>query len=505
MLTPSTIILKKKYANKHGIISKYIKIKSNTLNAVGKITATCEKSQAVCFVSVIQSDLFYPKNGIEFNPNEFFAITNKKSKLYLFIDLEKLKTSEIINLKSDNSSIILLDKKVKVSKEKIDKSNNTMIPIGFMGKKNDEDGNIIAISDNYQCNAKIHVHDKNKILLRGKDAGIFRGWKFGNMPEQVQKARAQFGEEAGFIIVNRKNPINKIYFGENPKMLDVDKSIIMQLYLAELILDEFLNLSVAEAYNNGNLGQKTDDHHTDISQHIIIKKLEIGAIIYKMFVDKSLYQDYKNIIRNSVKTDDANVLISRIDALEGRLKEIIEMRFGINENRKHTLEEIALKYELSRERIRQIINSALPKLYENDEVITIDNILEEESSIHKSKENKKNIEIINYIDRFEKSLNTFINKIIEEVADFYSIKENDMKSISRKKEFAYPRQIAMYLIRKHIRSSFSVIGEIFKRDHTTIMYAYNKIQEDYEKNNKMKEEIILIESNLKNLNVLNID
>ncbi|MBU1177143.1 MAG: helix-turn-helix domain-containing protein [Patescibacteria group bacterium] len=501
-VTPDTIILKKEDANRDGIISKHIKIKSNTLNAVGKITATCEESQAVCFVSVIQSDLFYPQNGIEFYPNELSVVTNRKSKLYLFVDLEKVKTAEVINLESDNSSIILLDKKVKVPKEKISKSNNAMIPIGFIGQKSNENGNVIAISNNYQCNAKIYVHDKNRIPPQGKDAGIFRGWKFRDMPEQIQKARAQFGEEAGFIIINRKNPINKIYFGEDPKMSDVEKSIIMQLYLAELILDEFLNLSVAEAYNNGNLGQKTDDAHTDISGHIIMKKLEIGAIIYEMFVDKPLHQDYINIINRNIETNDANVLVSRIDVLGGRLKEIVEMKFGINENRKHTLEEISLKYKISRERVRQIINSALPKLYGDDEIITINDIPKEESSIFEGKKGKRNIKIIDYIDRFEKSLDVSTDKIIEGVADFYSIKENEIKSISRKKEFAYPRQISMYLIRKHLKSSFPVIGNIFKRDHTTIMYAYKKIQKDYKKDNKMQEEITLIESNLRNLDIL---
>jgi len=499
MFSPNTIILKKNEANEQGIISKYIKIKSNKADIVGKITAICENSQAVCFISVLQSDLFYPKNGIEFNPDEFSAITNKKSKLHLFIDLEKIKAGNIIDLQSSNPTIVLLDKKIEVPREKIGQSNNAEVTVGFVGQKHSESGEISASSGDYHCDAKIQVADKNKMPPQGKDAGIFRGWKFGDMPKQLQKARTQFGEDTGFIIINKSNPINKIYFGENPKMGDVDKSIIMQFYLAELILNEFLDLSVAEAYNNGNLGQKTDDPHTDISQHIMMKKLEIGEIIYKMFVNQSLHQDYINMVRRTSKTNHANVLVSRIDALEGRLKEIVEMRFGINENRKHTLEEIALKYELSRERVRQIINSALPKLYEDNEIITMEDIESEHKKI--SDEGKK-MEKIDYIDKFEKSIDSFINKIIEEVSDFYSIKEKDIKSISRKKEFAYPRQIAMYLIRKHLKTSFPAIGEIFKRDHTTIMYAYKKISDDYEKSDKTKEEVNCIENNLRNLDIL---
>ncbi len=502
MFSPGTVDIDKENANDYGIISKYIKIRSNIPNIAGKLTATCENIEAACFISIIQSELFYPKDGIEFHPDEFTAITNKKSKLHLFVDLEKIKTREEIILKSENFSIEVLNNKIKVPEEKISQSRNVMVSVDFVGKKNGETGYIIANSKEYKCRAKIYIYDKNKIPPKGKDAGIFRGWKFSDMPEQIQKARAQFGEDAGFIAINRKNPINKIYFGENPKRSDIDRSVIMQLYLTELILDEFLNLSVAEAYNNGNLGQKTDDPHTDISQHVVMKKLEIGPTIYEMFVSKSLHQEYKNIIRRSTGSNDANVLTSRINALDGRLKKIVEMRFGLNENRKHTLEEISLKYDLTRERIRQIINSALPKLYEDDEIITLEDVIKEEKTPIRIE--KKSEDSIDYIDRFEKSLDITTNKIIDEIANFYNVKSQDMKSISRKKEFAFPRQVAMYLIRKHIKSSFPFIGDIFKRDHTTVIYAYKKLQEDYEKNNKTRKEIELIESNLVNVNILNI-
>jgi len=492
--SPEIIYLNKERVDEYGVISKYIQIKSNTHNIAGKLTAKCGDIEAICFVSVIQTELFYPKNGIEFNPDEFTAITNKKSKLYLFIDLNKIKVNEEIILKSNNSSIELLDKKINVSKEKISQSNNVMAQVGFIGKKNSETGCISASCRGYECNAKIYIYDKNKKPLQGKDAGIFRGWKFGDMPEQIQKARAQYGEGAGFIVINRKNPINKIYFGDNPIRSDIDKSVIMQLYIVELILDEFLNLSVAEAYNKGNLGQQTDDPHTDISKHIVGEKLKIGPMIYDMFISKFLLQKYQNIINSNAEFSEANILISRIDVLHGRLKEIVEMRFGLNENRKYTLEEIAFKYGLTRERIRQIINSALPKLYDNDEIITLEDVLTETSANPEEK--------VNYIDRFEKSFYTTINKIIDEVVSFHNIRIEDIKGISRKKEFVVPRQVAMYLIRKHTKSSFPSIGRIFKRDHTTALYAYNKVQENYRKEGKTQKDIVLIEDHLANVDVL---
>jgi RNA polymerase primary sigma factor len=51
-----------------------------------------------------------------------------------------------------------------------------------------------------------------------------------------------------------------------------------------------------------------------------------------------------------------------MDRLTAREKEIIKLRFGIDERKSYTLEEIGLKYNLTRERIRQIENKALCKL-----------------------------------------------------------------------------------------------------------------------------------------------
>jgi len=66
-------------------------------------------------------------------------------------------------------------------------------------------------------------------------------------------------------------------------------------------------------------------------------------------------------------------------------------------------------------------------------------------------------------------------------------------SSSRKKEVVRPRQIAMYLFRQELVSSYPFIGRKFgKRDHTTAIYACEKISQELEKNNKLKEEIELI-------------
>jgi len=84
-------------------------------------------------------------------------------------------------------------------------------------------------------------------------------------------------------------------------------------------------------------------------------------------------------------------------------------------------------------------------------------------------------------------------KIIKSVADFYDLKESEVLQFSRKKEIVRPRQIAMFFLRQELKSSFPFIGRRFAgRDHTTAIYACEKVSKEIEKDNKFKEEIDLI-------------
>lgn len=84
-------------------------------------------------------------------------------------------------------------------------------------------------------------------------------------------------------------------------------------------------------------------------------------------------------------------------------------------------------------------------------------------------------------------------KIISSVASFYDIEIKELISPTRKKDVAYPRQIAMYLLRQDLKKSYLSIGEVFGgRDHTTVIYACTKIHGETAKNAQLAEEINLI-------------
>lgn len=84
-------------------------------------------------------------------------------------------------------------------------------------------------------------------------------------------------------------------------------------------------------------------------------------------------------------------------------------------------------------------------------------------------------------------------KIIETVAKFYNLEEKSLFDPTRRKEIVKPRQIAMFLLRKELKYSFPAIARKFGgKDHTTAIYAYKKILQESEENNKLTEELNLI-------------
>jgi len=67
-------------------------------------------------------------------------------------------------------------------------------------------------------------------------------------------------------------------------------------------------------------------------------------------------------------------------------------------------------------------------------------------------------------------------KIIRTVAEYYGIRIDDILSKSQARECALPRQIAMHLCREHLNLPFMKIGDIFARDHSTVMASVKQVQ-----------------------------
>ena len=66
--------------------------------------------------------------------------------------------------------------------------------------------------------------------------------------------------------------------------------------------------------------------------------------------------------------------------------------------------------------------------------------------------------------------------IINQVCKFYSIDEATLRGTEKTRGTAEARHVAVYLVRKLTNLSYPDIGKEFNKDHTTIMYSFNKVE-----------------------------
>ena len=85
-----------------------------------------------------------------------------------------------------------------------------------------------------------------------------------------------------------------------------------------------------------------------------------------------------------------------------------------------------------------------------------------------------------------------IEYIQEMICKYFNITIKDLKSSQRSNNIAFPRQIGMYLCRILTNESFPKIGEAFgKRDHTTVMHGYKKIEQEIKQSPESNTKLIV--------------
>lgn len=87
--------------------------------------------------------------------------------------------------------------------------------------------------------------------------------------------------------------------------------------------------------------------------------------------------------------------------------------------------------------------------------------------------------------------------IIKIVAEHFNVSVSDIISKKKSQDIVYPRQIIMYLCRTLTDVALSLIGrKLGNRDHTTIIYGYEKIQREVEENEKVRNDIEILKKKI---------
>ena len=92
-------------------------------------------------------------------------------------------------------------------------------------------------------------------------------------------------------------------------------------------------------------------------------------------------------------------------------------------------------------------------------------------------------------EKRKKKIKLEIEYLQKKVAAYFNLSPSLLTEKKRPKELVAPRQIAMYLSKEITGHYFDQIGECFRRDPTTVIYAYYKIKNQMEHDLSMKETI----------------
>jgi RNA polymerase primary sigma factor len=191
------------------------------------------------------------------------------------------------------------------------------------------------------------------------------------------KAAQKFDEKRGFKFISyavwwiRQSIISAI----------ADQSRIVRLPLNKIADIKRINQASSELEQKFNreptdqeLGEYLDIDPTEIENVMNVSKWHISMdspfsdneenSLIDVMEDKNSVNPMENLLKQSLATEIEGLLVN----LSEREKEVIKLFYGLNGEKALTLEEIGDKFNLSRERIRQIKDGALRRLSKSTKI-----------------------------------------------------------------------------------------------------------------------------------------
>jgi chromosomal replication initiator protein len=89
--------------------------------------------------------------------------------------------------------------------------------------------------------------------------------------------------------------------------------------------------------------------------------------------------------------------------------------------------------------------------------------------------------------------------ICELVSGQFNVSVKELQSKSRKNTITTPRQIAMYLARKHTEESLVDIGKTFNRDHSTVLHAIKVVSNKLVRDTSINAQVEILSNKVKQL------
>lgn len=172
--------------------------------------------------------------------------------------------------------------------------------------------------------------------------------------EAGYKSISQFAKDLGYepgrlqgLVSMRQSPINKS--GEFSEM-------------AKRVM-EVLGAAPSDLWTTEQLNINLDKNSSEwaITTKFLLDTNSMQSVLGGniLELEGTIYEDIETPEESQIKKELKERMEHTLDSLPLRKAKILRMRYGIDSGKEHTLEEVAKKYGLSRDRIRQIEATAL--------------------------------------------------------------------------------------------------------------------------------------------------
>ncbi len=267
-----------------------------------------------------------------------------------------------------------------------------------------------------------------------------------------------------------------------------------ELTVVYVTIEKFMN-ELIESIQNNKRGANIDFRAKYRNADVLIVD-DIQFIIGKNAVQEEFFHTFNELHeRGNQIIISSDRPISEINPLEERLRSRLgwglpadigypelETRIAIL-NKKAYLE----RYNVSREVINFIAEAVTTSVRDMEGYLT--------RTVYYAKMLGQNVVTIETAREALKDIATQnaetidAGRVIDVVCKYYGLKKEEVLARKRTKEIACARQVCMYLITELLSMPLTAVGNIFGKDHATVIYAKTKIAEDMKKDKRLNIEI----------------
>ncbi len=264
---------------KEELLVKIVHLNGAKRGSSAVIQAEAPQGSATMEVSVMPEIIYYPAGGLGFSPGSLRLHDQVRRKMHLYVDTQRIPLGSSLRISVDNDNFSLDSGQVTVSQDHLVTDEVAGITIGIGGKGVGSKGTVLAEARGLSAMASVKVVSKKK-----KETDLERGRMFREpVFDRISLRVPSYMHLDGSVIINMNDEVNEKYFGANP-IAAVELNLHSQVRMAELMLDECLNLIVTSAYGRTLQIRFPNDPATDIRMHIAELKFKIGPSFHSAFV-----------------------------------------------------------------------------------------------------------------------------------------------------------------------------------------------------------------------------